>query len=98
MVTSKLQLEELPHASVAVQFTVVFPTGKHVPEGGVQTIFGAPPQASVVVTTNVSALHESPLLATVSSMLPGHVIVGGVVSLTVMAWLCVVTLPHTSVA
>jgi hypothetical protein len=36
-VTVKLQVAVLPDVSVAVQVTVVTPTGKHPPEGGLQT-------------------------------------------------------------
>ena len=38
----------LPDASVAVQVTVVTPTGKHVPDGGLQTVV-TPGQLSVAV-------------------------------------------------
>jgi len=37
VVTAKEQVAVLPDASVAVQVTVVVPTGKHVPAGGLHT-------------------------------------------------------------
>jgi hypothetical protein len=44
--TRKLQVAVLPAASVAVQVTVVVPTGKQEPEGGLQVTV-APEQLSV---------------------------------------------------
>jgi len=44
-VTVKLQLELFPAVSVAVQFTVVTPTGKVESEGGVETTVTAPHSA-----------------------------------------------------
>ena len=41
-VTVKEQIAELPLASVAVQLTVVVPTGKAVPDDGLQTTTGLP--------------------------------------------------------
>ena len=51
-VTSKLHVLSLPTASVAVQFTVVVPTGKTLPEAGTQTTVGASSQSSVATTSN----------------------------------------------
>ena len=47
-VTVKLQLAVLPEASVAVQLTVVVPTGKVEPDAGVQDTV-TPGQLSVAV-------------------------------------------------
>ena len=47
-VTVKVQLAELPDSSVAVQVTVVVPTGKVEPEGGRQAA-DAPGQLSATV-------------------------------------------------
>ena len=47
-VTVKLQVAWLPAASVAVQVTVVWPTGKLLPLGGSQTM-DAPGQLSVTL-------------------------------------------------
>jgi hypothetical protein len=49
-VTVKLQVELLPHASVAVEFTVVIPIWKTLPDAGTLTIVTAPPQLSVAVS------------------------------------------------
>jgi hypothetical protein len=48
-VTLKEQLDELPAPSVAVQVTVVVPSGKADPDAGVQTVV-TPEQLSVAVT------------------------------------------------
>ncbi len=49
-VTVKLQLVKLPHESLAVQFTVVAPTGNVLPLGGLQFTLtgGQPPLAELV--------------------------------------------------
>jgi hypothetical protein len=47
-VTLKVQVLVFPAASVAVQVTVLVPTGKVVPEGGLQTAV-TPGQLSVAV-------------------------------------------------
>ena len=50
-VTVKLQLVELPQPSVAVQVTVLVPTGKVLPLGGLHTTFGGgrqPPVAELL--------------------------------------------------
>src|SRR6266852_2809633 len=48
-----VQVAMLPEASVALQETVVVPTGKGEPEGGVQTTVGVP-QLSVAVTMKLT--------------------------------------------
>ena len=48
-VTLNVQRATLPHASVAVQVTVVSPTGNVVPGGGTQTTGTGPEHASVAV-------------------------------------------------
>ena len=63
-VTVKEPVELLPLASVAVQVTVVAPTGKPLPEAGEQETTGDGSQLSVAVTENVtgtskSVLHET---------------------------------------
>ena len=48
--TVKEQLVELPHPSVAVQVTVVTPSGKLLPLGGLQaTLRGAQPPVALLV-------------------------------------------------
>ena len=54
--TVKLQLDWLPLASVAVLVTVVVPTGKALPLGGVLTRF-VTPQLSVALTVKVTLLR-----------------------------------------
>jgi hypothetical protein len=49
-VTVKVQVELLPHASVAVEVTVVTPIGKAKPEAGLLIMVTAPAQLSVAVT------------------------------------------------
>jgi len=48
IVTVKLVVAVLPDESVAVQVTVVVPTGKHVPDGGVHALV-VPGQLSLAV-------------------------------------------------
>jgi hypothetical protein len=52
-VTVKLQLVELPQVSLAVEITVVVPTGKLLPLGGLATMVGGlqPPLAVTVKNT-----------------------------------------------
>ena len=75
-VTVKLQLAVSPPVSVAVQFTVVVPTPKVDPLAGVQTTvaFGSETFGAKVTLL----LHKPGLVERVR--LPGHVMVGGVVS------------------
>ena len=84
-VTVNVQVEVLPDASVAVQVTVVVPTGKTEPDGGEQETV-TPGQLSLAIGAGkVTALPlemgqaETPTLV----WLGGQVIVGGWVSLTV---------------
>jgi hypothetical protein len=80
-VTVNMQVEALPAASVAVQVTVVVPTGKNVPDGGEQTTV-TPGQLSVAVAVKVTmAPHWSGSLHCVTGA--GQLIVGGSQSFTV---------------
>jgi hypothetical protein len=81
-VTVKLQVEVLPEASVAVQLTVVTPTGKQLPEGGLQMIV-VPGQLSVVVAVKVTTLQASLTVAVTAVWFAGQAITGGSMSLTV---------------
>jgi hypothetical protein len=56
--TVKLQVAVLPLASVAVQVTVVTPTGKHEPDGGVQTTV-TPGQLSEAVVVKLTTVQGS---------------------------------------
>ena len=80
-VTVKVQVAVLPDASVAVQVTVVVPTGKQDPDGGLQRTV-TPGQLSLAVVVKVTATHGSLTVAVLAVMLAGQVIVGGWVSLT----------------
>ena len=85
-VTVNEQVAVLPEASVAVQVTVVVPTGNGVPEGGTHATV-TPGQLSVAtgggnVATAVVAIGQ--LAGATAITLAGHVIVGGCVSTTVM--------------
>ena len=83
--TVKLQVAVLPLASVAVQVTVVTPTGIVDPDGGLQTVT-TPGQLSVTVgavkvTVVLTAGGQAGAATAVT--LAGQVIVGGCTSLTV---------------
>src|ERR1041384_2741771 len=80
--TVKLQVAVLPDASVAVQVTVVTPTGKQEPEGGLQTTV-TPGQLSLAVVVKLTTVQGSVTLAATAVTLAGQVITGGCVSLTV---------------
>src|ERR1044071_8666619 len=78
----KLQVAVLPDASVAVQVTVVTPTGKQLPDGGLQTTV-TPGQLSEAVVVKLTTVQGSVTLAATAVMLAGQVMTGGWVSLTV---------------
>src|SRR6185295_18502831 len=80
--TVKLQVAVLPEASVAVQVTVVTPTGKQLPEGGLQTTT-TPGQLSLAVVVKLTTVQGSPTVGVTAVTLAGQVIVGGCVSFTV---------------
>ena len=80
-VTLKVQLCELPAASVAVAVTIVVPTGKTEPDAGLLMTVGTP-QLSVAFTVKFTvAEHEPEGAFTVISA--GQEIFGFCVSLTV---------------
>src|SRR5262249_49377488 len=81
----------LPAASVAVQTTVVVPSGKALPELWSQPALTGPP-LSVAETSKETAAPAS----TVRSA--GTVTTGGVVSCTVTRWVAVAEFPDRSVA
>jgi hypothetical protein len=91
-VTVKLQEAVLPEVSVAVQVTVVVPSGKVDPDGGLQTTV-ATPQLSVATGAKVTTAGHAALV-----MGAGQVIFGGSVSTTVTVKLHVAVLPDVSVA
>lgn len=76
----------LPDASVAVQVTVVVPTGRIDPEGGLQTVV-TPGQLSEAVgggKVTTAVVGTGQVCATTAVTLLGQVIVGGCVSTTVI--------------
>src|SRR6185436_12178714 len=95
-VTVKLQLCVLPAASVAVATTVVAPNEKTEPDAWVVTTVGTE-QLSLAVTVKLTAAEHEPEGA-LTVMLPGHVIVGGVLSMTVMVCESLAVSPAPSVA
>ena len=95
-VTVKLDDDSLPSKSVAVTLTVVVPSGKTLPPGGVTTSTGAGSTMSVAVTTKSTTAPVGPVAWAMIGL--GAVITGGVVSSTVTVKLEVDTLPVKSVA
>jgi hypothetical protein len=80
-VTLKVLVAVLPAASVAVQVTVVSPSGKVLPEAGVQVGVIEPSTISLAVAVKLTSAPLGPLAGTVLSA--GRVSVGAVVSSTV---------------
>ena len=80
-VTAKVHWLLLPLLSRAVLVTIVVPTGNAKPLAGAFTTF-ATAQLSVAVTLKVTLLVQAPGAA-LTVILPGHVMTGGCVSLTV---------------
>jgi hypothetical protein len=97
-VTVKLQgVEWLPAASVAVQVTVVVPSGKLEPEFAEQLMLGFASTLSVAVTVKETVAAPPPVHSAV--IFAGQVITGGVVSPTVTVnWHGVDRLPEPSLA
>src|SRR5947207_3299793 len=82
--TVKLQLALLPEVSVAVQVTVVVPTGKHEPEAGEHATVTPGQLSEAGGLVYVTVLHASLIVLALAVMLAGHgPMVGGCVSLTV---------------
>ena len=80
-VTVKLQLRELPAASVAVEVTIVVPSGKTEPEAGLLETVGME-QLSLAVTVKFTTAEHAPEGA-FTVMLDGQAMFGACVSLTV---------------
>jgi len=90
------QVETLPHSSVAVQVRVMVSV---LPQPGSDVslcVIATVPQVSVAVAWPVALGEVSAGHSRVTS--GGQVIIGGVVSTTVMVWTQVEVLPHWSVA
>ena len=96
--TSKLQVAVFPEGSVAVQTTVVMPSGKVDPDGGSQTTVALSlPVLSVAVTSNWTTAPSAPVQR-VDMLSPGHVSIGTVVSTTMTSCWQLDELPAGSVA
>ena len=78
----KLHVAVLPDASVAVQVTVVTPSGKQEPLGGLHTTT-TPGQLSEAVVVKLTVAHVLLILGVTAVLLAGQVITGGCVSFTV---------------
>jgi len=74
-VTVKPHVLVLPLSSVAVLTTVVTPTRKVLPLGGLLTIF-VTPELSVAITVNVTLLRLHRPASAVNTMFVGHVTTG----------------------
>src|SRR5688572_7854730 len=96
MVTVKIPVVVLPSASVAMFVTVVTPSGKVEPDGGVLTTVGTE-QLSVAVTTKLTTALLCPG-GTTSEMFAGRLRTGFWVSTMVTRNEFVVRLPAISVA
>jgi len=86
---------EFPESSVAVQVTVVTPSGNRA--GASLVTVASASQMSLTVGVPRSAAVPS-ALACSTSMFAGAVIVGGVVSTTVTFWVAWAEFPESSVA
>src|SRR5438445_6762343 len=95
-VTLNAQVLVLPAASVAVQITVVVPTGNNVPLGGLHATV-APGQLSVTVGAKATVAPHTPGSVPVV-ISAGQVIAGFSVSLTVTLNVQLLALPLASVA
>ena len=95
--TVKLHEAVLPEVSVAVQVTVVVPTGNIEPEAGLQTTV-TPGQLSVAVAEKLTGrlIEGGQVAAAATKMFAGQVIAGGCVSLTVMVNEQLAVLPEAS--
>ncbi len=93
-VTEKPQELVLPLWSVAVQVSVVTPKGKVDPDGGTHATVITDEHASETVGLKETSAPDGPVHSAV--WLLGHVIVGGVVSCTVMVTVSVSVPPLPS--
>jgi hypothetical protein len=95
-VTVKLQVDELPAASVAVAITVVTPTGKLEPDAALVITVGAE-QLSLAPTVKVTGAAHVPETA-LTTIFAGQEIEGGVLSITVIVWVALAVRLPLSVA
>jgi hypothetical protein len=92
-VTVKVQIFVLPLQSVAVLVTVVVPTGKAKPLAELLVTVTVPAQLSVAVTVKVTLLVHWPN-EFVTLMFAGQVMVGAVVSTTLIVCVAEAETPH----
>ena len=95
-VTVKLQVAVLPDISVAVQFTVVVPSGKHVPDAGVHATVTVVQLSVAPGSGKVTTAHELLIVGVTAVLLSGQVIAGGWVSFTLTVKEQVAVLPEES--
>jgi len=89
-VTLNAHVFVFPDASYASQVTTVMPTAKSEPDAGVHATVGALSQESIAVALKVT-MAEFELVHAI--MFPGHVIIGGVVSITINVTVSLVVAP-----
>jgi hypothetical protein len=95
-VTVKLFEPVLPPASCAVQFTVVVPTAKVLPEEGAQLVATLPSTLSLAEAENVTDAPLAPVASCVIA--PGTVTTGATPSVTVTLNESLAEFPESSVA
>ena len=96
MVTIWVQLDEFPQASVAVQTTLVTPTGNWA---GALFVIATDEQLSVAVAVpKTTVVEKHSLVSTVPEAAAGHAITGATTSLKLMVWLAFEVLPQASLA
>ena len=94
-ITWKEQLEVLPDGSVAIEVTVVLPTGKNDPE--VEVVVNIAEQLSVAVILKLTIVPQVPTGA-FTEILAGQVMNGDWLSVTTTLKEHVAEFPDTSVA
>src|SRR5437870_11629100 len=96
--TVKLHVAVLPAASATMNTLVLTPTGKADPLANPPVcVVTAPAQLSVPTGADRKSVAQGRLASTLATMLVGHAITGGSLSLTVTVKLHVAVLPAASV-
>src|SRR5689334_20406408 len=83
-VTVNEHVAVLPAVSVAVQFTVVVPTGKAAPDGGTQTTLAEQLSVTVGLKFTVAVVDAGQVNGATAVMFAGQVITGGIGSTVVV--------------
>src|SRR5436853_7138559 len=102
-VTFCVQLEVFPQASVAVQVMVVVPVGYGAESGWLSlrmpvTVGGGLQLSLAAGALGVAWAAVQPPASATTVTAPEQLMVGGVVSFTVIVWVQLELLPHSSVA